>query len=88
MRWVEFCAGIHYQTYTLLGKGSNPEHSMCCHEMGYGMLWAVSWTAATSQQASAYSLCTHGHLPGLECVTISKLGQKVTLQGIEPGSLL
>jgi hypothetical protein len=24
----------------------------------------------------------------LHCVTISKLGQKVTLQGIEPGSLL
>jgi hypothetical protein len=27
-------------------------------------------------------------LMGLACVTISKLGQKVTLQGIEPGSLL
>jgi hypothetical protein len=26
--------------------------------------------------------------PQLTCVTMSKLGQKVTLQGIEPGSLL
>jgi hypothetical protein len=42
----------------------------------YRMLWGESVEDSFQAQGQA------------TCVTISKLGQKVTLQGIEPGSLL